>query len=132
MNISGFSSSQPVITGPVEYNEASRPGDASSRGPRTSNAPVGPEGLQSRRAPAPAGGNAPRQKLPPKGDAPKPDGDTLSVIAQQEQQSINSNALAMATAKASGIQAMNEFIKSMSEAEAKNVKSAGESLKNLS
>jgi len=123
---------RPAITGPGEAHEAPKTGGAGSGASHTPNMFSGPEGLHARRPAPSATGAAPRQKLPRKHEAAKPDAETQSVIAQQEQQSINSNALAMATAKASGIQAMNEFIKSMAETEAKNIKSAGESVKNLS
>jgi hypothetical protein len=121
---------RPAITGPAEHKEAPRTGKAGgeSHKPDMFSAP---EGLQGRKRHSSDACAAPRQKLPRRQEAVKPDADTQSVIAQQEQQSANSRALAIAIAKATDAQAMSEFIKSMAETHAKNIKSAGEGPKNL-
>ena len=121
---------RPAITGPAEPKEAPRTGKAGGEAHKPDMF-CGPEGLQARRTNSPAAGAAPRQKPPRRQEAAKPDASTQSVIAQQEQQSINSHALAIATAKAADAQAMSEFIKSMAETRAKNIKSAGEAPKTL-
>lgn len=95
--------------------------------------PTGPEALQGR--PPSTGGMAPRQQLAfnagPSANGPAPDAATKDAIAAQEQQSANAAALAQATANASGQQALNEFLKSMAEMEAKSIKDAGSKLSGL-
>jgi len=95
-----------------------------------------PEGLNGR-PPSAEGSPRPRVSLH---SATHPNGiphremldeNTEAAVAMQERQSANNTALAMATAEASIAQAMNEFLKSMAEMQAKSIKSAGEKLAGL-
>lgn len=96
--------------------------------------PTGPEALQGNRPPS-TGGMAPQQKLSfnagPTANGPAPDAATKDAIAAQDQQSANAAALAMSTARASGQQALNDFLKSMAEMEAKTIKDAGSKMAGL-
>jgi hypothetical protein len=95
-----------------------------------------PEGLCGRE-PVAGGGMPPRQPLgfPPGGagspHSPPVDHETMQAVNMQRQQTVNSTALAMATAEAQNAQGLNEFFKSMSEMKAKNLKSGGEKLAGL-